>query len=107
MMRWLLLLIAGACPLFALAHVEQEPAKRKLLIAFSSYRDRPKHAQLYFYEHDGVSKGKIVGSIDTVANRQDYHPILTKNGKLCVFASELENNTSKIFVYDMAQKKLV
>jgi Tol biopolymer transport system component len=78
-----------------------------LLIAFSSYRDRPKHAQVYFYEHDGVDKGKIVGSIDTVQNRQDYHPILSRNGKICVFASELENQTSKIFVYDMATKKLV
>jgi Tol biopolymer transport system component len=78
-----------------------------LLIAFASYRDRPKHAQVHFYEHDGVATGKIVGSIDTVTNRQDYHPVLTRNAKLCVFASELENQTSKIFVYDMATKKLV
>jgi Tol biopolymer transport system component len=62
---------------------------------------------VYFYEHDGVAKGKILGSIDTVQNRQDYHPILSRNGKICVLASELENQTSKIFVYDMTQKKLV
>jgi Tol biopolymer transport system component len=107
MKLWFLSLLAGIAPLFALAQQPAADPPKRLLIAFSSYRDRPKHAQVYFYEHDGVAKGKIVGSIDTIANRQDYHPILTKNGKLCAFASELENQTSKIFVYDMAQKKLV
>lgn len=106
-MRRLLMMAFAMFPLFALAQQPAADPPKKLLIAFSSYRDRPKHAQVYFYEHDGVSKGKIVGSIDTVANRQDYHPILSKNGKICVFASELENQTSKIFVYDMATKKLV
>jgi Tol biopolymer transport system component len=107
MTRWLILMLLGCVPLVVLAQQPQDAQPKRLLIAFSSYRDRPKHAQVYFYEHDGVSKGKIVGSIDAVANRQDYHPILSRNGKLCVFASELENQTSKIFVYDMAQKKLV
>ncbi|MBI3822798.1 MAG: PD40 domain-containing protein, partial [Planctomycetes bacterium] len=107
MTRWLFLILLGTAPLVILAQQPAGDPPRRLLIAFSSYKDRPKHAQVYFYEHDGVSKGKIVGSIDTVANRQDYHPILSKNGKICVFASELENQTSKIFVYDLAQKKLV
>ncbi|HZZ77399.1 MAG TPA: hypothetical protein VFE62_02710 [Gemmataceae bacterium] len=107
MSRFPHIFLVGILPVLALAqHPVAEPPKR-LLVAFSSYRDRPKHAQIYFYEHDGVASGKIVGSIDTVANRQDYHPVLTKNAKLCVFASELENQTSKVFVYDMATKKLV
>lgn len=107
MARWLLVVIFGAAPLLLLAQqAGEQTAPRRLLIAYSSYKDRPKHAQVYFYEHDGVSKGKGVGAIDTIANRQDYHPILAKNGKVCVFASELENQTSKIFVFDMIQKKL-
>ncbi len=105
--RFYLYLSVACVPLIAFAQQPETDSPKKILIAFSSYRDRPKHAQVYFYEHDGVSKGKIIGSIDTVQNRQDYHPILTRNGKLCVFASELENQTSKIFVYDMAQKKIV
>src|SRR5262245_6125830 len=95
---------------FTISLVAQQPAgdpPKRLLIAFSSYRDRPKHAQIYFYEHDGVSQGKIIRNIPTITNRQDYHPILSKNGKLCVFASELENETSKIFLFDMADKKLI
>ena len=104
MTRWVLMMLVGLAPLALLA---QQPGPRRLLIAFSSYRDRPKHAQVYFYEHDGISQGKIVGNIPTVTNRQDYHPILSRNGKICVFASELENQTSKIFLFDMAEKKLL
>jgi Tol biopolymer transport system component len=107
MTHWLCCALVGIVPLLTLAQQPATDPPKRLLIAFSSYRDRPKHAQVYFYEHDGVANGKIVGSIDTIANRQDYHPILAKNGKVCVFASELENQTSKIFVYDLAQKKLV
>jgi len=107
MMRFLVFFLTGASPLVMLTAHTQEPAPKRLLIAFSSYRDRPKHAQVYFYEHDGISTGKIVGNIPTITNRQDYHPMLSSNGKFCVFASELENESSKIFVYDMVEKKLV
>ncbi len=106
MSRTLAFLLAVA-PILAFAQQPSADVPKKLLIAFASYRDRPKHAQVYFYEHDGVANGKIVGSIETVQNRQDYHPVLSRNGKVCVFASELENQTSKIFVYDMTQKKIV
>jgi hypothetical protein len=41
MKPWLWMMLVGAAPLFALAQTEGEPAKRRLLIAFSSYRDRP------------------------------------------------------------------
>src|SRR5262245_59522490 len=84
-----------------------EPARVKLLIAFASFRDRPKHPQISFYEHDGVANGKITGAIDTVNLRSDYHPSLSLDGRLCAFASELENQTSRIFLWDIADKKLV
>jgi len=106
MTSWLFVMLFGWVPLLAVAQPAADPPKR-LLITFSSYRDRPKHAQVYFYEHDGVSQGKIVGNIDTITNRQDYHPVLSKDARFCVFASELENQTSKIFVYEMKEKKLV
>src|SRR5262249_25898623 len=78
--------------------------KHKLLIAFSSYRDRPRHPQIYFYEHDGIDKGKIIGSIPTVNNRSDYHPSLSLDGRYCAFASELENQTSRVFLWDLQEK---
>jgi Tol biopolymer transport system component len=81
--------------------------KSKILIAFASYRDRPRHPKIYFYQHDGVSEGKIVGSIDTVNNRSDSHPSLSLDGRLCAFASEIENQTSRILLWNLAEKKLV
>lgn len=102
----LLLLFAPAALLVAQTPSEQPP-RGKILIAFSSYRERPKHPQIYFYEHDGVANGKVVGSVDTVNQRSDYHPSLSADGRYCVFASEKENETSRIFLWDAAEKKLV
>jgi Tol biopolymer transport system component len=79
----------------------------KLLIAFSSFRDRRLHPRVYFYEHDGVGTGKIVGGIDPVNQRSDYHPSLSHDGRYCAFASELENQTSRISFWDRKEKKLV
>ena len=86
---------------------EQAAPKQKLLIAFSSYRERPRHPQIYFYEHDGVGHGKIIGSIPTVNNRSDHHPALSLDGRYCAFASELENQTSRILLWDLQEKRLV
>src|SRR5262245_6905422 len=79
----------------------------ELLIAFSSFRERRLHPKVYFYEHDGVSKGKIVGSIDAINQRSDYRPWLSHDGRYCVFASELENQTGRISFWDRKEKKLI
>jgi Tol biopolymer transport system component len=82
-------------------------AEPKLLIAFSSYRERPKHPQIYFYQHDGISEGKIVDSIPTVNLRSDSHASLSRDGRYCAYASEMENETSRIALWDRQEKKLV
>jgi Tol biopolymer transport system component len=79
----------------------------KLLIAFASFRERRLHPKVYFYEHDGVAKGKIVGSIDAVNQRSDFRPWLSHDGRYCAFASELENQTGRISFWDRKEKKLV
>jgi Tol biopolymer transport system component len=79
----------------------------KLLIAFSSFRERRLHPRVYFYQHDGVSTGKIVGSIDAVNQRSDFRPSLSQDGRYCAFASELENQTGRISFWDRKEKKLV
>jgi Tol biopolymer transport system component len=101
-----LLTLGGLLVVLSMASA-QDTAKPKLLIAFATYKDRPKHPQIHFYEHDAVAKGKLVGAIDTVANRSDNRPSLSLDGRWCVFASELENQTSRIFVWDMKEKKLL
>jgi Tol biopolymer transport system component len=79
----------------------------KLLVAFSSFRERRNHPKVYFYEHDGVGKGQLVGSIDAVNQRSDFRPSLSRDGRFCAFASELENQTGRISLWDRKEKKLV
>jgi Tol biopolymer transport system component len=78
-----------------------------LLLAFASFRERPLHPKIYFYEHDGVAQGKIIGSIEAVNQRSDYHPSLSHDGRYCAFASEVENQTGRIQLWDLKEKKLV
>ncbi len=85
--------------------VAQQPAK--LLIAFSSYRERPKYPTVFFYEHDGAAEGKVVGKIDVSGKRSDSHASLSRDGRLCAFASEEENQTSRVLLWDREEKKLV
>src|SRR5262249_24058639 len=85
-------------------------AAPKLLIAFASYRDRPKHPNIYFYEHDGVANGKIVGMVGgTPAKVADAygHPTLTHDGRLCAFTHEVENRTGRIVFWDRKAQKVV
>jgi Tol biopolymer transport system component len=85
------------------------PAPAKLLLAFTSYRERAKHSNVFFYEHDGVSQGKVVGSITTprgVAST-DSHPSLSHDGRFCAFTYELENNAGRIHYWDRKEQKLV
>jgi Tol biopolymer transport system component len=64
------------------------PSPAKLLLAFASYRDRPAFTTLYFYEHDGVSQGRLLDPIPTAFERADYHPSLTADGAVCAYAAK-------------------
>ena len=86
-----------------------QEGKAKLLITFASYRDRPKYPHIFFYEHDGVAAGKITGTVTSPRSlaSAEAHPWLTQDAKFCAFTYELENKTSKIHFWDMAEKKLL
>src|ERR1700757_947856 len=86
----------------------QNPAGSKLLIAFASYRDRPKHPNIFFYEHDGIASGKILGKVGTPTGATaEGHPSLSHDGRYCAFTFELENNTGQIYFWDRKDQKLV
>jgi Tol biopolymer transport system component len=95
-------LIAGALQ-------AQEPSPgSKLLIAFASYRARPKYPDIFFYEHDGVSKGKILGSVPNPKEPNAAgHPSLSRDGRYCAFTFEVENKTSRIACWDLKERKFV
>lgn len=101
MSRFVSLLLLALCAAPAAAE------DLELLLAFSSFRERPRHPKVYFYQHDGVSKGKLLGPIDAIDQRSDYRPWLSRDGRSCAFASELENQTSRVSLWDRRDKKLV
>jgi len=103
-----ILLLASCCAVASLALGDPPPPpKTRLLIAFASFRERPLHPKIYFYEHDGVAEGKVLGSIDAVNQRSDYHPSLSHDGRVCAFASEKENDVGRIHVWDMKERKVL
>ena len=80
--------------------------KPRLLIAFCSHRDRPAFVNIYFYEHDGIGQGRIIGSIPTTEETADYHPSLTPRGLVCAHASKrVGGHAGQINLWDVKAKK--
>ena len=95
---------AAASELSAQSTTEFKP---KLMIAYGAYHPRKQQPTIYLYQHDGESRGKVAGEVKSEPKRSDYHPSLSADGKLCAFAAELENETSRILVWDLEQQKLL
>lgn len=108
-MKRLLSCLAGVLLCATALVPAQGPPPGKLLLAFASYRERPKHPNIFFYEHDGVASGKITGSVGTPRGVASAHgrPSLTSDGRLCAFTYELENQTGRIQCWDLKENKLV
>lgn len=107
-MNCLLVLPAVAAALGLASLPAAEPSPTRVLIAFASYRDRPQHPNIFFYEHDGIATGKVVGSVGSPKGATaDSHPSLSADGKACAFTFELENNTSRVHFWDLRDQKLL
>jgi Tol biopolymer transport system component len=101
---WLLLLVA----LPAAAGERTPGSSAHLRVAFSSLRPLPYFGTIYFYEHDGVSRGRIVGSIPPKLDTGDYRPSLSADGRLCAYTSRTgEGNTWVIQLWDWQAGKAV
>jgi Tol biopolymer transport system component len=107
--RLLVCLVAGLTCAAAATLPAEEPPAPKLLIAFSSYRERPKHPNTFFYEHDGAGAGKVVGSVATPrpTASAEGHPALSHDGRWCAFTYEVENMTGRVSFWDRKESKLV
>ncbi len=90
-------------------------AGQRLLIAFASVRGRaaPPYPQVFFYEHDGVGVGRLLGSIPSITKginvtRSDSHPALSADGRYCAFAAQIGvTDGGGIEVWDRKEKKLL
>jgi Tol biopolymer transport system component len=93
----------------------QEPPGPKLLIAFASVRERraPPYPKVYFYEHDGIANGKLLGSVDSItkgtnATRSDMRPWLSGDGRYCAFSAQLGvTDGARIEVWDRKESKFL
>jgi Tol biopolymer transport system component len=116
MNRSFLCLLAVAAGLFATA-AGPPPVSggRKLLIAFASVRERraPPYPRIFFYEHDGVANGKLLGAIDSVykgvnQSRSDMRPSLSGDGRFCAFSSQMGvTDGARIEIWDRQEKKFL
>jgi Tol biopolymer transport system component len=109
-----LLVIAGV--MIAVSAFSAPPASgAKLLLAFASVRERraPPYPKIYFYEHDGVADGKLVGSIQSLdkgANnvRSDMAPSLSHDGRFCAFSAQIgTTDGGRIEIWDRKENKLL
>jgi Tol biopolymer transport system component len=114
MCRWLCsLLVLGA--LLPAAAAQPAPAKTKLLLAFASTRERrdPPYPKIYFYEHDGVSHGKLLGAVESITKgtnntRADMHPSLSHDGRFCAFSAQIGIlDGARIAIWDRKEGKLL
>ena len=64
------------------------PRRQRLVIAFSSLRDRPAFANLYFYRHDGIGRGELNEAVPAQFERADTHPSLASDSARCAYASK-------------------
>ena len=111
----LCLAVAAADLSFSDAPGADQPLKPKLLIAFASTRERcaPPYPMVYFYEHDGVASGKLLGAIDSITKgtnftRADSHPSLSRDGRDCAFAAQFGvQDGGRVEVWDRDEKKLL
>lgn len=105
---WIVLLFLFTCAMQASsALADDSPPGQRLILAYASYKDRGKYPTITFYEHDGISSGKVVGTIPPENLRSDSHPSLSHDGKLCAFTSEVENQTSRILLWDVSARQLI
>ena len=108
-----LFLIIGCISLVSAQPVPVPSGPAKLLIAFASVRERrdPPYPRIYFYEHDGVANGKLLGFVEAPGmgvnkTRSDMHPALTRDGRFCAFSAQFGvTDGARIDIWDRQEKK--
>lgn len=116
MIRQLLgILLAGALLAGVPAQAVPDGQPTRLLIAFASTRERrdPPYPKIYFYEHDGVGQGKLLGSIDSITKgtnntSSDMHPSLSRDGRYCAFSTQIGIlDGARIEIWDRAESRFL
>jgi len=100
--RFAFLLIAAIASTTAAIASAQQPLLR---VAFVSNREHYWYPHVYLYELDDHSEGKIIGSIQPQDKRLDHQPVLSADGRLCVYGFEVEATVGQLQLWDIAENK--
>lgn len=79
----------------------------QLRLAFACNREHYYYPQIYVYEHDGASSGRLSGPIHPEPKRLDHQPALGGGGQLLAFGSELEGQLGYVQLWDLAHDRAV
>ena len=102
---WLIAVVA-----FASARVTaagEPPARPTIVIAFTSFRDDNRYANVFRYELSPVGEGKITGKVTPGPKRSDHHPSLSHDGSMAVLAGEVVGKVNQIHFWDFSKKAMV
>src|SRR6266480_4960954 len=88
------------------APAQKAPASR-LLIAFGSYRDRPKHPNIFFYDRGAKKTVELPGL--NIQSFEDRLPALSGDGRWLAFTSNRKGGVglTDIYLYDRKESKLL
>ena len=84
------------------AQVEPRP---EIVIAFTSFRDDQRYANVFRYELSPAGEGKLAGKVAPGSKRSDHHPSLSQDGQQAVFAGEVVGKVNQIHFQDFLKNK--
>ena len=103
-LTWCAILAIGLVAVPATS-AEKTLADNRLVIAFSSLRDRPAFASLYLYEHDGVGNGRVRVALPTATDRSYTNGSLTADGGLCLYTEkQVGGFAPRLKLFDVRQE---
>ncbi len=76
-----------------------------IVIAFTSFRDDNRYANVFRYELSPTGEGKLAGKVEPGSKRSDHHPSLSLNGEQAAFAGEVVGNVNQIHFQNFVKNK--
>jgi len=106
--RCLFWLIAAVVIPFSRTTADDElPPRPTIVIAFTSFRDDNRYANVFRYELSSTGEGKITGKVTPGPKRSDHHPSLSQDGSMGVLAGEVVGVVNQIHFWDFTKKAMV
>lgn len=104
--RLIWLIIASASSFATETIADDTPARPTVVMAFTSFREDNRYANVFRYELATAGTGKTTGKITPGGKRTDHHPSLSRNGDLAVFGGEVVGVVNQIHLWDFTKNTM-